>query len=75
MCGIIGISSNKPVSANIINSLKENLELNNCESEVISKNLTLDKTNDYEDFYLSENFLASSTFTISSLSFLIVISL
>jgi len=50
------------INKNIINPLKENLELNNCEYEVISENLTLNKTNDYEDFYLSKNFLASSKY-------------
>jgi hypothetical protein len=50
------------INKNIINSLKENLELNNCEFEVIGNNLTLDKKSDYEDFYLNKDFLASSKY-------------
>ena len=50
------------INKNIINSLKENLKLNNCKFEVIENNLTLNKKNDYEDFYINKDFLASSKY-------------
>jgi len=50
------------INKNIIENLKENLELNNCEFEIIENNLTLDKKSDYENFYLNKDFLASSKY-------------
>tara|TARA_B100000795_G_C22686756_1_gene393961 strand:- start:34 stop:777 length:744 start_codon:yes stop_codon:yes gene_type:complete len=50
------------INKDIIKSLKENLHFNKCEFEVIENNLTLDKKNDYENFYISKDFLGSSKY-------------
>ena len=50
------------INKQIVNSLKENLQLNNCKFEVIEENLTLVKKREYEDFYLNKDFLASSKY-------------
>ena len=50
------------INKKIIDSLKENLRLNNCKFEVIEENLTFDKKKEYEDFYLNRDFLASSKY-------------
>ena len=51
MCGIIGIASNKPVSVNIINSLKK-LEYRGYDSAGIAtlKNKIIDEKNAQEEW-------------------------
>ena len=50
------------INNRIINNLKENLKLNHCDFEIINNNLTLDKSSDYEEFYLNKDFLATSIY-------------
>jgi len=46
--------------------LNSNLKNNKCDFLVIEGNLIIKKDNDYEDFYMSKNFIANSKFTLKS---------
>ena len=50
------------INKKIISNLRENLRLNKCEFEIIENNLSLDKKEEYEDFYINKDFLASSKY-------------
>jgi len=50
------------INHNIIHNLKKNLLFNKCEFDLFIGNLSLNKKNNYDNFYLSNDFLATTQY-------------